>query len=69
MLLLNADTETEHDLAVSPGDLGLTSPVSVWDVWNKKNLGNHAGATVTSKVAAQDSAFLIFSGSPRAAND
>ena len=58
-----------HDLAVSLGDLGLTPPVSVWDVWNKKNLGNHAAATFTRKVAAQDSAFLIFSGSPRAASD
>merc|ERR1712070_108503 len=61
VLLLNSDN-AKQDLTLTLADVpGLTGPCDVRDVWEHKNLGNHADS-ITVSVDSHDAAFLVLSG-------
>merc|ERR1712070_752430 len=61
VLLMNSDS-SKQDLTLKLADVpGMTGPCDVRDLWERKDLGNHAD-TVTVSVESHDAAFLMLSG-------
>ena len=52
-----------QDITISFADINLVSPVTVYDIWAQKSLGQFTDSFTASQVAYHDTAFLRLTGS------